>query len=529
MMGAASPGGQWSGATYSKDAQGTTVTRRYFSEAAAVISIDDAGLTGSATVTNFAANAVTLNVTDAFPAAYLMTAVAIANSAHLSRAGVIDLATATAASLGFAPDFLALGTTFQTSAGTLGNNAILSASFGGDALATLGAAGELAGAHIAHFSKHNAGTSDVRTYLGEGGYDNLNSGAWGTLTRTATGFDLYKDGAVNGRAGYAAIALGANQAVYYGETPNTTGTVAYTVDASQGDTDGDGDMDVENIEPGLLFILMTLYDPESAGGETGYDSFTLAVVDAGATYNFNLADAGAAGTSDSWTRQDNSLVIRNSAGTVKAAGTVSLTSTGFSVNWTTVDAGVSYPFYAVALRKPVSAAGPVAAFSGAPVEPADGVVTFTDQSNANGAAITAWAWDFGDGQTSTSQNPTHTYYEYGAYTVRLTVTNANGSNTLTKANYIRFEDPAEEPYLVGPYEPMTVTNYTVSRLHGNDPNDPNYGRIEIGLNLDGLNIDAAPADSTSAVAGKARIVADLANNRLKVILPNGTVKYVNFA
>ena len=38
----------------------------------------------------------------------------------------------------------------------------------------------------------------------------------------------------------------------------------------------------------------------------------------------------------------------------------------------------------------------------------------------------------------------------------------------------------------------------------------------------------SPADAASAVAGKVRILADLTNNRLKVILPNGTIKYLSF-
>lgn len=42
---------------------------------------------------------------------------------------------------------------------------------------------------------------------------------------------------------------------------------------------------------------------------------------------------------------------------------------------------------------------------------------------------TSWAWNFGDSSTSTEQNPYHTYANPGTYTVSLTATNANGSNT----------------------------------------------------------------------------------------------------
>ena len=70
---------------------------------------------------------------------------------------------------------------------------------------------------------------------------------------------------------------------------------------------------------------------------------------------------------------------------------------------------------------------PAAAFN---VTPREGyaplIVQFTDTSTGN---VTSWLWDFGDGNNSTSQNPNHEYSSPGTYTVRLTVTNAFGSNT----------------------------------------------------------------------------------------------------
>jgi PKD repeat protein len=54
----------------------------------------------------------------------------------------------------------------------------------------------------------------------------------------------------------------------------------------------------------------------------------------------------------------------------------------------------------------------------------------TDPNPLNNG-IVGWAWDFGDGATSTSQNPSHTYAAGGAYTVRLTVTKADGRTNST--------------------------------------------------------------------------------------------------
>ncbi|MEI9942759.1 MAG: PKD domain-containing protein [Chitinophagaceae bacterium] len=65
------------------------------------------------------------------------------------------------------------------------------------------------------------------------------------------------------------------------------------------------------------------------------------------------------------------------------------------------------------------------------------IVNFQDLSTGS---PTAWSWDFGNGNTSILQNPSTTYFVPGNYTVRLTVTNANGSNTLTRSQYITVYD-----------------------------------------------------------------------------------------
>ena len=56
-------------------------------------------------------------------------------------------------------------------------------------------------------------------------------------------------------------------------------------------------------------------------------------------------------------------------------------------------------------------------------------VQFTDTSIDNPIA---WAWNFGDYQTSTDQNPVHAYPTAGNYTVSLTVTNDDGTSTVSQ-------------------------------------------------------------------------------------------------
>ena len=71
--------------------------------------------------------------------------------------------------------------------------------------------------------------------------------------------------------------------------------------------------------------------------------------------------------------------------------------------------------------------------SGARTGPVPLSVAFTD---ASAGRPTSWKWDFGDGTTSTQQNPSHSYTTAGSFTVTLTVSNAYGSDSETKAGYV---------------------------------------------------------------------------------------------
>lgn len=76
---------------------------------------------------------------------------------------------------------------------------------------------------------------------------------------------------------------------------------------------------------------------------------------------------------------------------------------------------------------------PVAEFSPDIISSCDGIIHFKDES---AVFPNAWLWDFGDGKTSTLKNPTHKYTASGTYTVKLTATNNNGSNSITKSSII---------------------------------------------------------------------------------------------
>ena len=61
-------------------------------------------------------------------------------------------------------------------------------------------------------------------------------------------------------------------------------------------------------------------------------------------------------------------------------------------------------------------------------------VQFNDSSA--GGEPASWYWEFGDGNNSTLQNPVHTYIAEGNYNVNLNVTNAGGSDSVLKSDYI---------------------------------------------------------------------------------------------
>ncbi len=77
---------------------------------------------------------------------------------------------------------------------------------------------------------------------------------------------------------------------------------------------------------------------------------------------------------------------------------------------------------------------PIASFDGSPTSGALPLyVSFTDTSTN---IPNVWSWSFGDGKASRLQNPGYTYKKAGTYTVSLTVSNANATDTDTKNSYI---------------------------------------------------------------------------------------------
>jgi PKD repeat protein len=110
---------------------------------------------------------------------------------------------------------------------------------------------------------------------------------------------------------------------------------------------------------------------------------------------------------------------------------------------------------------------PVANFYANPLSGASPLqVQFTDTSTNSPVS---WSWDFGDGG-STIQSPLFTYTSAGTYTVTLTATNAGGSNTVTKTNYITVNPPAPVASFTGtPLSGIAPLPVTFTDTSTNDP------------------------------------------------------------
>lgn len=135
---------------------------------------------------------------------------------------------------------------------------------------------------------------------------------------------------------------------------------------------------------------------------------------------------------------------------------------------------------------------PTASFT---LSPAGGTapltVSFTDTS---GGAPTSWAWDFqNDGVVdSTQRNPQFTYAAAGSYTVKLTVSNASGSDDEIRTSAVSVTDPSAPPGSTSTFsaaadarvqEANPTTNYgTSSGLRtdgGTDPDVESYLRFAV--------------------------------------------------
>lgn len=83
---------------------------------------------------------------------------------------------------------------------------------------------------------------------------------------------------------------------------------------------------------------------------------------------------------------------------------------------------------------------PVANFA-APDVCMNSITNFTDLSSVSSGNIVLWNWNFGDSNTDTQQHPSHTYSNFGNFTVTLTVETDSGCTATFTRNVEVFANP----------------------------------------------------------------------------------------
>ncbi len=126
--------------------------------------------------------------------------------------------------------------------------------------------------------------------------------------------------------------------------------------------------------------------------------------------------------------------------------------------------------FCLALLQLVRAQVPVAAFTASSTSGCAPLgVIFTDQSTGDPKF---WSWDFGNGEFSNQQNPSIVYGTPGNYTVTLVVRNGNGTNSITKTNYITIN-----PSPVADFVADMTTGCIPSTIQFTDRSNPVVGAI----------------------------------------------------
>lgn len=161
---------------------------------------------------------------------------------------------------------------------------------------------------------------------------------------------------------------------------------------------------------------------------------------------------------------------------------------------------------------------PICAWSATPVSGEPPLtVAFRDESRYS---PTSWSWNFGDGSAvSAEKNPTHEYAAEGTYSPSLTVTNAIGSNTSTRSNYVTVREEEDLTALVeyDPSSKLTVASTTVTfaslpmNVDAYVYTDYGSGGVNTFTLKGKINYSAAGPGSSTAVLGVSNSLDDLKN------------------
>lgn len=469
---------------------------------------------GAAEFVSFSANTLTLNCLDAFPAAYLITAVAIYGPDAEVYVANLTLGGLNAAVTHSSPFTTGAMIAFSEFTNSLGSAATGYAhAFGaGDKNATAGY-----GAFVFQ-EDDGVGTTVRRSWISSDGERLLRDYRGGSTTaqviRNST-IDTMKvaNAAINDTGAF----------MYFGANVGTQ-VKPFTTATSTGNQDIALDFD-----PALVLILLSS-NTAAVNYQTSDDQtagMTYALVDAAGTYAAGVYSKDNAATSDTGSYSETSLKLKKSDDSNLLAGAVTLGTAKITINWSTVSATARYgmviAFEGGATTPTI--VGPIVAFTADPLLARTGqTITFDGSTtNPNGDAVDSYEWDFGDGSAGTGVTAEHAYAEGGTYTITLTATNGNGTESLTKTGYVEIVAP--DVLIPGPYEPLDTTIDSASSMDA-DPTSETFLTHSHKLDLAALVLYDDPNTAAQAArSGRVVLYWDATNNRL-VVKTGSATRYI---
>lgn len=518
--GAASANAQWVHARCSADNETTPRAARRYATSAVAMSIDGDGVkTGQAALVRFVPGGMELNVTDAFPAAYLAEAVFYAGDSLQFWAGstvIGDRDVPHPVTTGIDQDAVYLMSTWAAAEDTADGHADFSRGWVTRALDEF---------HFRNRDTDGVAPSNLLTRLqprvassGDGvdGYAAVDADSFShngfslithgsSLTRLASMFSF-------STGGYA-VHLAALDVPAGGTATYTLPFEAQTVQALTSSyglagTNPTGQLSGGHAE-GQGWYSLSLHGPVSWSG--------------------SIAAKDGAATTDTWSLGAAGFRAVNNAGGNLWNGAATLVGNTLTISPATYPANpcriiVLAVEQAEELGEPGE--GPTADFmviSDVDAETGRMAAWFDASiSNGNGHAITSYLWQFGDGSTSSAVKPLKVYAFDGSYVVRLTVTTEAGSDTKTVTIVVYPPDAAlATPTLVGPIDPATSGGDTENEIDEETASDTHAIRFALApfLALDAAGVAAFLAHEANPLY--ALWAWDEANGRVIVKRPNG--------
>lgn len=521
---------QWSLCRYSQDGISSGASYRRYKSGALLQTLDATGaVTGEATFARFVPGGVVIAISDAFPAAYLAEIDFYAGDDMRVAAGTTLLSTVGAdvnVTTGINQDVVYFATTWAPD-GASGATEEADMSRGW-------ATADGQQAAVRNQDKHNTNPSALNTRYSTLYCAISGDGTTGVLAFveardwSATGFNLrLASNNLDSRpVGWFAVSLGGPQVSLL----TTTLTIyEHSLD----------------FEPQTVLGLLT-----SAAGSTpvftdanaeGNGAYAMSIYSSAAEYTMWITSADAAATRNTVSLSDDTFRAITPAGTALWAGGGTLAADGLTFTFSTHPT-VAYITVLLAVEKgeplpttPPPAPSPIADFT---ADPRQGVTKLGVQFDSSpvrdfGEPIVAYLWDFGDGMTSTAANPFHIYKKEGAFTVTLTITNANGQSTEIKDEYVVTSYPVTRRTLVGPSRPQSIrsdsTNDVLLDHSPDDDTDSELGfHSHAPVSQPVLRIVAMTADEIANLAAESdgehvTVVWNSDDNQINVIDGEGNI------